>query len=53
MPIGIKQMHRQIVAEHLTANPCDRFADPIDVDAVIPFFAEIEHEWKRQRRVLA
>ena len=43
----------KIVAERLTADPFDRLADPIDIDAVIPFFAGIEHKRERQRCVLA
>jgi hypothetical protein len=37
-------MLREIVAEHLTADPFHRFADPIDIDTVIPFFAGVEDE---------
>ena len=44
---------RKIVAEPLPARPLHRLADPVDVDAVVPSLARIEHERQHQRGVLA
>src|SRR6516162_11561162 len=44
---------REIRAEPLSAHSLNGLTDPVDIDAVIPFFAGIEGQRQRKRRILA
>src|SRR6185437_9325296 len=48
-----EDMVAEIALEILPARALDRLADPVDVDAVVPFGAGIEGERRRQRPILA
>jgi len=48
-----EQMLGEVIAERLAAGLFHRLADPVDIDAVIPFLARLENQRQPQCRVLA
>ncbi len=48
-----KQLRAQVVAERLAADDFDELANPVDADAVFPFFARVGEQRLIQRPLLA